>query len=111
MLSGRALLLQSPEVLRGQGVDNHATTLPAGGDVNQHAVCPCSYVWREGQYWQVPASRAGVFRDSTLKPPEKRLLMRFMQKLQQHAMASQEEQKACFLCPGSARLISSPSRS
>ncbi len=45
----------------------------------------CSYVWRDGQHWQVPASRADVFRDTSLKPPEKRLLMRFLQKLQQYA--------------------------
>ncbi len=45
----------------------------------------CSYVWRDGQFWQVPASRAEVFKDSTLRPPEKRLLMRFLQKLQQYA--------------------------
>jgi hypothetical protein len=47
--------------------------------------CQCSYVWRDGQYWQVPASRADVFKDASLKPPEKRLLMRFLQKLQQYA--------------------------
>ena len=45
----------------------------------------CSYVWKDGQFWQVPASRAEVFKDSTLRPPEKRLLMRFLQKLQQYA--------------------------
>ena len=46
----------------------------------------CSYVWKDGQVWQVPASRADVFKDSSLTPPEKRLLMRFLQKLQQYAM-------------------------
>ena len=51
----------------------------------------CSYVWRDGQYWQVPASRADVFKDTSLKPPEKRLLMRFLQKLQQYA--TQDESK------------------
>ena len=59
----------------------------------------CSYVWRDGRFWQVPASRADVFKDSTLTPPEKRLLMRFLQKLQQYAMQESGEVSAWFIYP------------
>ena len=68
----------------------------------QRVLLPCSYVWTGGQYWQVPASRADIFRDSTLKPPEKRLLMRYLQKLQQHAVAAQDEHRVHDLPPGPA---------
>ncbi|CAL8462001.1 g1532 [Coccomyxa elongata] len=42
-----------------------------------------SYVWREGRYVRVPASRADIFKDRSLSPVDKRALMRFLQKAQQ----------------------------
>ncbi|KAK9820564.1 hypothetical protein WJX72_011702 [[Myrmecia] bisecta] len=37
-----------------------------------------SYMWREGKLRQVPCSRADVFKDRSLGPLDKRLLMRFL---------------------------------
>lgn len=61
--------------------------------------CWCSCVWIGGQFWQVPASRADVFRDATLRPPEKRLLMRFLKKLQQYASSPQDARQASVPAP------------
>lgn len=46
-----------------------------------------SYVWREGRYVRVPASRADIFKDRSLSPVDKRALMRFLQKAQQSFLA------------------------
>ncbi|EIE25039.1 FAD/NAD(P)-binding domain-containing protein [Coccomyxa subellipsoidea C-169] len=46
-----------------------------------------SYVWREGRYVRVPASRADIFKDRSLSPLDKRALMRFLQNAQQSFLA------------------------
>ena len=38
----------------------------------------CSFVWRDGKIRSVPASRADIFKDRSLSPSDKRILMRFL---------------------------------
>ena len=53
-------------------------------------------MWRDGQYRQVPACRADVFKDSTLGLLDKNALKSFLDKLEQHAKATQDEHKVRY---------------
>ena len=49
--------------------------------VFDNSACPCSYLYTGGKLTSVPASRAAVFKDRSLRPLDKRLLTRFLMQL------------------------------
>ena len=86
-----SILLASRECCKGTPVEDlrhymhdglfHSKAFLGCTELKVKRISVCSYMYSNGKFTSVPASRAAVFRDRTLSPADKRLLTRFLMQL------------------------------